>query len=432
MDTNWIGLDRIGPDWIQIGSHWITLDHTGTLTDLAIMEQKQNTLDHDDHIDQCDDSLVDVSRTIRQWISTGKFKPDQKFPSERKLASSLNVSRRVIITVLRRLEQEGILLNNGANRFVATNARFLQKQSPTQQSIIAQSILILANQPDVGYENICPATESYIQLSAIHKLREYAQHFITLDIDRADKQTFQQIINEKPLGVISFRDSPWITEVYPDLLEEIRLAGIPVVLYADADDWNQFDTVDSDHAAGAYTITKLLVDHGCRKILPYWELKQHSGDNPGWLRQRERGCNIAMREAHIEPLPHTVVKALPFFSDSCEQFQMKVDYATGILYELFKQFNDIDAVVTTTDEVVFHLDMAVRKFNKTGNILIAGYDNYWQYNSAAEFNDVKPFATADKQNHLIGREIVELLFKRINHQLPPEPQHIRIKPEIIT
>ena len=79
------------------------------------------------------------------------------------------------------------------------------------------------------------------------------------------------------------------------------------------------------------------------------------------------------------------------------------------------------------------LPAALEALGKTPqrDVKIVGYDNNWRDCAWAKKINYLPLATADKMNHLIGKELVRLVMDRSSHQLPPSPQVRPLIPEII-
>jgi DNA-binding GntR family transcriptional regulator len=51
-----------------------------------------------------------VYRTIREWITTGKYLPGSKIPSERTLSEELDIGRTALRQVLAKLVAEGAIV----------------------------------------------------------------------------------------------------------------------------------------------------------------------------------------------------------------------------------------------------------------------------------------------------------------------------------
>jgi DNA-binding LacI/PurR family transcriptional regulator len=84
----------------------------------------------------------------------------------------------------------------------------------------------------------------------------------------------------------------------------------------------------------------------------------------------------------------------------------------------------VDAIMAATDGEVSAVAGACRLLGKEPNrdVLIVGYDHYWEDILEREFEPTAPLATVDKRNHDIGAELVRLLQERIGGSLPAEPQ----------
>lgn len=71
-----------------------------------------------------------VYRTIREWISTGKYLPGTKLPSERTLSENLDIGRTALRQVLARLVQERVIEVHGRSSYRVPE-RSVTTQAPT-------------------------------------------------------------------------------------------------------------------------------------------------------------------------------------------------------------------------------------------------------------------------------------------------------------
>ena len=68
----------------------------------------------------------EVAATLRGRIAHGELRPGMRLPSERALATRLNVSRVTVVRALTRLRLEGLVVTrHGSGTFVATTDRLL-------------------------------------------------------------------------------------------------------------------------------------------------------------------------------------------------------------------------------------------------------------------------------------------------------------------
>jgi len=82
---------------------------------------------------------------------------------------------------------------------------------------------------------------------------------------------------------------------------------------------------------------------------------------------------------------------------------------------------------------VFTVAAACRLMKKEPgrDVLVVGYDNYWEACVERRWEDFTPSATVDKRNHDLGAEMVKLMFERSEGRLPREPQLRVLEPRVI-
>jgi DNA-binding LacI/PurR family transcriptional regulator len=87
----------------------------------------------------------------------------------------------------------------------------------------------------------------------------------------------------------------------------------------------------------------------------------------------------------------------------------------------------IDALIAVTDGEVYVLAAACRLLGKEPNkdVLLVGYDHYWEDAAEREMESVVPVATIDKRNPELGAALVQLLSERIESQSPHNAPHCR-------
>ena len=73
---------------------------------------------------------------------------------------------------------------------------------------------------------------------------------------------------------------------------------------------------------------------------------------------------------------------------------------------------------------------ACRSLSQVPNkdIIVTGYDHYWEETPERAFENEPPLFSVDKRNTIRGKELVRLLKDRVEGKLPPEPQRRLIAP----
>ncbi len=369
-----------------------------------------------------------LTEVIRGWIERGGLMKGENLPSERKLAEHFQVTRKTVRRVLEGLEGEGLIRTVGRKRVVCV------EPAGRDEPIMAATVVVLSDTPPrVALRRLSPGQLMMIETGAIQSIREYDSNAMVVHPNRLTGRSLRQFIEQRPRGVIAFRDTRTL-QAELDQLIRIRDAGLPMVVYGYGDELASFNTVESDQENGSYELTRHLINRGCRRILRYWELHHSSGDHPVWLKDRDAGYLRAIREAGLEVLPAIRAKELPFIPASIEEYHMRVQYTSGLLGKAIRRHGPFDAVMAVSDGVAFPVTSACREMgmNPGKDVVITGYDNYWDMESAIGWEPCGPAATVDKCNEQIGHAMVELLMVIEKEDvLIGEKHHIRLKPELI-
>ena len=214
-----------------------------------------------------------------------------------------------------------------------------------------------------------------------------------------------------------------------EFIASLSLLGVPFVMSGDHEAMHSCDRICSDHRQGGYALTSWLIAKGRKRILNLWP------ENPDryWLKAKWSGYSAAVDAAGLERLePLTMVErpdenldAMLFHDEACR-------YAGHLAPHLLSR--NVDAIMAHTDKIARLAIAACKLLGVTPNVDadIAGYDNYWEQIDRFRFwEPMPPLASVDKQNELIGREIVNLLFRRIAGEGPAEPVKVLVPPRLV-
>ena len=354
--------------------------------------------------------------TLRRWIQEGVLPPGQPLPTEDELARRVGVSRGTLRSALAMLDEEGLLRSNGGRLRIVQGPASAQRAS----TIMEHTVAVLTGHAETPRHKGSGWLE-FLTSGALDAIRGAGWHGLALHPARLQGAEVSRVLADPPAGAV-VTDLP-INEMGA-LLAQLQKAGTRVVTYGE---WPDFDRVTSDHEAGAYAVTRFLIERGRRRIL-------QTAVAPGtgyWYAGRRAGYERAMREAELELLPMLTVPSFPLgdetvFADGARHF-------AGYLVEHLTGANPVDAIMASTDADVFGLAAACRVFGLVPNrdVWISGYDNYWAEWPAREFEPIAPVVTVDKNNLALGAAMVELVLERIEGQLPPQPQRRVVAPRLV-
>jgi DNA-binding transcriptional regulator YhcF (GntR family) len=230
-----------------------------------------------------------VKGTLTEMISSGRFKPGDKLPSERDLASQLGCNYHTVRKGLSLLETERWIERRvGSGTFVLPRAK------------ANLDILLICSES-------CPPNEQMAVrvISGLLRKHEYNSYVI---ITKDPVEDWDTIIRQKPDALGCLILAPFSRRVMEAFVQQ---AGIPVVLIVDMDEIYHgpalCDTVLSDNRAMAYRATEYLIRQDHRRIaLTGWQLEQKV-----WNRTMHQGYREALLANGIEPDPAWVVDLRP-------------------------------------------------------------------------------------------------------------------------
>lgn len=365
---------------------------------------------------------------LRSAIDDGQLCDGEIVPSERRLCKMLEVSRPTVRAALASAVDMGwIEQSNGRLRRVAPKA-------PAFSSILAQSVAIITKRELMAdAPNVQPTESLFIQLSALRALAGAGLHGLVIHPNQVGEQGLESLVRERPRGVLAFNTS-LDGRLDAAAIERLTSAGVPTVVSADVWQGEGVDAVGSDHEAGAYALTRFLLQRGRRRVLRFWELSADGTHREAWLGRRDAGYKRALREANLPILPaiefHELSNTIP---QSREEFESKVRMAAGYLIEAFHKSEPPDAIMCITDSVAYVVAKALQLFGEdvARSIDVVGYDNYWPHRPERQWAP-PPLASVDKRNGEIGREMVRVLLETPPQSADETTRTLRlIKPDLI-
>jgi DNA-binding LacI/PurR family transcriptional regulator len=366
-----------------------------------------------------------AARHIRQFILDGVYAPGEPLPAERTLSEQLQVNRGTLRSALEMLSEEGLLRSNGGRMRLVVGPQ--NKRTGLMQNVIA---VLMPFEPPSNTSSALNKWwwQNSIGAYALNTVQSFGLHAMALHPPQLLGEEIEHLLADRPRGVlITDMMSQWSQTIA--LYERLQNEDIPVVVYGGSPGLDGHDRVTSDHAHGAYELTKVLLAQGRRRILNLWPAPA----DQYWFAQRRAGYERALQEAGIEALPSALMPPFNLSLGDKENFDMQVRFLAGHLVEHLTGENSIDAMMLSTDRDTFAAAAACRLFGKTPNedVAIVGYDNYWMRCEERELESTIPLATMDKRHDLLGAEMVSLLQERIAGEAETGAQCRVIAPELV-
>ena len=209
-----------------------------------------------------------ISHQILAEISSGKYRPGSRLPSEAQLVERFQVSRPTVIRALRDLQEIGLIERR------AGSGSYVRNTSSNSMRLSQLGLLI----PGLGtteiFEVICG------ELASLARVHEYGLLWggstaVCLDSMTTAEQALKvcdQFISSRVSGVF-FAPFELIGEnenASRQVAEKLRLAGIPIVLL-DRDmlpfpNRSEFDLIGTDNMLGGYMLAEHLIKLGCKQL----------------------------------------------------------------------------------------------------------------------------------------------------------------------
>lgn len=213
---------------------------------------------------------AELAAALRNDIVSGKFKENERLPSESRLVERYGVSRPTVAQALRTLQDEGLVIRR------AGSGTYVRSPSPDTNPIATRKLALLM--PDFGHTEIFQLIAGHLASLARHHEYELVWGGSTqpkLDVDTRlehGEELCQRFL-EKRIDGVFFAPYELVKgggEANVRMLKRLRDAGIPVVL-VDHDltpfpERSEFDLVGVDNTGGGYLLGRHLIKLGCRKF----------------------------------------------------------------------------------------------------------------------------------------------------------------------
>ena len=367
-----------------------------------------------------------VLRWLEDSIKSGSLPRGAELPTEREIARIVGVATCTAAMAMDEAEERGLAVRRhpGARRRYAGTLG--------GDSLAASTVFVLARLD--SYDDIKTApgwSDEFLALDVVRQLSRTGRHVSLVNASTLSPEDFDAIFAARPGGMV-VTDAVSGDPLAMEALRRCREVSIPAVAYGNAPELSGFDRAYSDHRAGSRDLTRWLLAHGRRRIVPFFPFAPEKF----WERERIAGYEEAMREAGMEPAPCKVFGTpLLGLHQMSENFQAYKSMAVAALVALKRDFGGEwpDALLCRNDDWTWSVQCAIQELGLEPNrdILVAGYDNMVRKPDFKPIEIPPPVVTIDKHNERSAVDIAELIIARMAGTLPPEPQARIHKHEIV-
>ena len=359
-----------------------------------------------------------VMRWLKESIESGEFPCGSEIPSARAVASLLGVAPNTVVTALDEAVASGLVTCRAGTR-----KRYAgEVHKGGGDSLASSTIYVLSSLAEFANVKSAPRwSVPFLALDVVRLLSLQGRLVSLVNADLLPEGGLDKLFEAQPAGMVvteSVNGDPMAMEA----LARCREAGIPAVAYGNAPELRDYDRVYSNHRAGSRDLTRWLLAHGRKRIVPFFPFPP----TRFWERERIAGYEEAMREAGLEPAQVTPYGTPGLFDIRTEDRPLlRTSLATRALLELKLRDGQLpNALLCLNDNFANPALAAIRQLGLTPNrdILVAGYDNEPMDPAFAPFEIPLPAVTVEKHNERSAEDIAELLLARMAGKLPPEPQ----------
>jgi DNA-binding LacI/PurR family transcriptional regulator len=228
-----------------------------------------------------------VKATLRESIARGEYAPDEPFVTQRQIVERFGVSTTTAVRALNDLVADGLVVRHrGRGTFVAPQARWEGRAPGKAVGTVA---FVNPNEVDAHQVAVRAGIASECEVRG-HRLVVTS----TPDVE-SEESVLRRVVDEGAHGIIAFlRDHSRAATT----LEELRRAGVSVVLVDRYLPSMPTDAVIFDDFAIGYDVTSAVLDRGHRALAVLWGEEDVTS-----VRDRLSGHYRALRDRGLPELP---------------------------------------------------------------------------------------------------------------------------------
>jgi len=325
---------------------------------------------------------VQVKRAVRGNIKSGKYKVDEKLPSERKLAETYQVSRMTVRESLLALTQQEVLVRRASKGYFVADPNRRQNFGKKLSHIIGLAVFEIGLITEPYFSKIISG------ISAVLNDKGYRLQWTTTQEDISGKKGEIFFINrakDKHMDGLLILDQCIVDKK----ILELEATGIPFVLTDRCIKGREDLAVLVDNEKGIFEAIKYLIEKGHKEIAFILESRKYYKS-----REMLKGYKRALKKYNLR------------YNDALVQEVNKVD-----IEKLLNSSSQPTAIVGSSDRVaLIMLQMVKGKGLKVpDDIAITGYND----EPIASATDPQ-LTTMQVPLEEMGEKAVELLLRLIN------------------
>lgn len=330
-----------------------------------------------------------VKQTLRKEIIDGKYKINEKLPTESALMKRFNVSRYTIRRAVGDLENEHYIYRiQGGGMFVQDWQRDWAKDE--KNKIIG---VISTHMADYIFPPIISGIDSVVAEKGYSLIVGN-----TLNDHERERQSLLNMLDLKIAGLIIEPSESAMPNPNLDLYQQIQDYKIPTILFHSTYPGFDFPTLLTDDLGAEKQLIKYLFDLGHRKVLGVFQINDQQGVD------RMNGMIQAYQESSIPTTESNVVMYQS--SDSFASVIKKIDI-------ILNGNPAITAIACYNDQLATYIisHLKHRGLRIPDDISVVGFDNY----EMAQI--ISPtLTTANHPKRQLGKDAGKMILQMIDGQ----------------
>ena len=349
---------------------------------------------------------------LRAAIRQGRFPAGSRLPSERELATLMQVSRATVNLELNALEREG--------RVCRISGRIRMVSEPVALAPIhaVSGIAVLTDQvPEEGRRRIF--LNEQLAFAAIRRLISGGDAVSLVPVGAATD--WDGLLSQSPRAwlVLDHVLELMPAQVRRSFFFDCTQRHIPVIVFADGLPSDEADACPGDlvcsaQADGQALLVRRLHRDGARRILLFG--RDHEIRRL-WESERRRGFAEACAALGVPDRPVLEVALGTFAGDPQRAFRAQVRLRAGHLVEAIAQDGPFDALCCLGDGEVSVVAAACRLLDLDGAILgrLTGFDHYWSPGlpEMAWEKPTAPLASIDRAPEALAAAMLDVMRRRL-------------------